>query len=50
MLSVVDLNTVINLDTHCRLKKIFLILNILGISGSGDGSDRGDDDDVKEEK
>jgi len=51
MLSVVDLNTVINLDTHCIVKKILLILNILRISSSGDGSDHGDDDDdVKEEK
>jgi hypothetical protein len=30
--------------------KILLILNILGISSSGDGSDCGDDDNVKEEK
>ena len=50
MLSVVDLNTVINLDTHCIVKKILLILNILGISSSGDGSDHGDDDMSKKKK
>jgi hypothetical protein len=50
MLSVVDLNTVINLDTHCIVKKILLILNILRISSSGDGSDHGDDDMSKKKK
>ena len=50
MLSVVDLNMVINLDTHCIVKKILLILKILRISSSGDGSDHGDYDMSKKKK